>query len=976
MKSLLTPGQRKLFLFLFGFSVFILANSFFLFLASPTETDSKIVEARYQVSTYGAVGTQPIETAAPLKDPDRALPKFYQTMLASHVLGGLALMAAALAFVFWHIGPALKIRNNKAILYGIALTAAMLLLAFSGLFILTEANSAKHRWIFWSHRIFAVLIVFFYLGHRLKSATPPERNKIAYGLAITMGLVLLFLGIHKVQKDGFAGLLSLASIARDANAGEYVEAADNNSIRDPFIPLKPTNLSQPESYFFPSSSSTSTGNPLPSRTLTQEDLSNADVIKNDIEKYGFVVNDSMGSATCARCHAGIVEQWAKSTHRFSSFNNPFYKASVDRIREEENGKVRSHWCGSCHDPVLMFGGKMRQDVDPHWPEAQAGLTCLACHTIDKVHGKEANGNYNISDEQPSPYIFADAKSGMARTLHDMVLKSKPTVHKQMMLQPFYRTSEYCMSCHKVSLDTPINHYRWLRGQNDYDAWHNSGVAHNAARTFYLPPQKKNCQDCHMPLEAINQPDVSAKNGMVKSHRFLAVNNALPFIRDDQGSMKYIENFVKNKVIIDVFALNRTTSVDPIPVKNISALQAGEEVQVDVVVRNHGVGHTFPAGTNDSNEAWIDFQVADDSGKVYFRSGAIGPDGHVDPEAHFYKALFVDKHSQAALKRNPQNFHVLVYSRVIGPGTADVVRYQFRVPEEAAGQNLKVTANLYWRKFNRHYTEFVFQHEKLPALPQFEGVKVPDLPVILISSSEAVFLIQTLDSTAAGLIASASESNPKAESDPRPEWMRYNDYGIGHLQQGDFRSADWAFAQVASLVPQQVDGPRNLARVALQEGRMEEVYSYLEQCEKIKPGDAQTAWFWALAKKKDGDYIEAISALKRVLAYFPEDREAWNELGRTHYLNGEYPEALQADLELLQIDPESAIGHYYRMLCYRAMGEQDKAAEAEKAYLKYQIDETAAEVTQKYRLEQPIDNRESQPLHVHDFSEKEMISQAK
>ena len=92
----------------------------------------------------------------------------------------------------------------------------------------------------------------------------------------------------------------------------------------------------------------------------------------------------------------------------------------------------------------------------------------------------------------------------------------------------------CLTCHKVSLDVPVNDYRWLRGQNEYDNWHDSGVAQNAARTFYRPrdpitgqPVKKNCQDCHMPLEDAPLGDVSAKDGKVRSHRFIAVNTALP-----------------------------------------------------------------------------------------------------------------------------------------------------------------------------------------------------------------------------------------------------------------------------------------------------------------------------------------------------------------------------------------------------------------------------------------------------------------
>ena len=95
-----------------------------------------------------------------------------------------------------------------------------------------------------------------------------------------------------------------------------------------------------------------------------------------------------------------------------------------------------------------------------------------------------------------------------------------------------------MTCHKVSLDAPINDYRYIRGQNEYDNWHDSGVSHNAARTFYLPKDSKSCQDCHMPEEPAVLGDMAAKNrqGEVaplpqREHRAPVLARRL---RDDQG----------------------------------------------------------------------------------------------------------------------------------------------------------------------------------------------------------------------------------------------------------------------------------------------------------------------------------------------------------------------------------------------------------------------------------------------------------
>ena len=81
----------------------------------------------------------------------------------------------------------------------------------------------------------------------------------------------------------------------------------------------------------------------------------------------------------------------------------------------KEAKIKSKWCSGCHDPALMLAGKMTEEIDRNSPQAQAGLTCLACHAIDKIHGRTGNANYNIADEQEDPYLFAESKDGIGRS---------------------------------------------------------------------------------------------------------------------------------------------------------------------------------------------------------------------------------------------------------------------------------------------------------------------------------------------------------------------------------------------------------------------------------------------------------------------------------------------------------------------------------------------------------------------------------
>ena len=712
-----------------------------------------------------------------------------------------------------------------------------------------------------------------------------------------------------------------------------------------------------------------------------------EILKEEIDKYGFVQETQIGAATCQRCHADIVAQWATSVHRFSSFNNPFYEASVVALRdsstasnpwieqhiatypdigEDGPGRAKSKWCSGCHDPALMLAGKMDLPIDREWAESQAGLTCLACHSIDKIHNVTGNGNYNIADEQEDPYLFANAESGsLGAFLHDAALKAKPTVHKRQMLKPFFQTSEFCASCHKVSLPEPVNNYRWVRGQNEYDAWHDSGVALNASRTFYLPPAERTCQDCHMPLEPAIYNDVAAKNGMVKSHRFISVNTALPFLRGDTTSIRMMEeDLQKDKLRVELFALTTESNSEPILdlADALPPLQAGETVMVDVVVRNQGVGHTFPGGTNDSNEGWLEFTVTGENGTVLTISGFLQEDGHLDPMAHVFKAVMVDKNGVPIQQRNAQDIRTVVFANVIGPGTADIAHYEFRIPEALAGQQLTLKARLLWRKFDRPFTEFAY-HANPEGFKQFDDV--PDLPVTEIASHEVTLPVvdgaplATAGTSPVRTIALASGSTSSV-----PDWVRYNDYGIGLLLENDTRGATRAFAEVARLAPDKVDGPLNLAKTALQDGNLERAYEHLRECEQITVGDPRVAWVWGRVRQEDGLYDDAAAAYQYVLETFPNDRAAWRQLGRTHYLNQDYQASIEAYKEALTIDPEDREAHYHLMLNYRALGMTEEADRAEAAFEFYQIDESAFELARTYRLSNEGANLMAQEIRIH------------
>ncbi len=954
LPTLLSPAQKRLLALALVLAGFMLADTLYLLL----------------VRLADHIELDPFALGA------ASLPDFYQALLLAHTGAGLLLAALMAAFLVWHLPAVWRRYHSKAVWTGVPYAALGIALTVTGFFIFSAAASEENSWAWWLHTGASVLAVAGYAAHRSVSHTRPPAVRFARFLGAATASSLALFVVHGASAMGGGGASRGVLGSPGAEGPGGINRDAEAMLRGDFGPSGwvPTGAVPPESPFFPSPATTTTGGFIAARILTQEDPDEgSESIRAETGARRFVQEARIGIEGCERCHSAIADQWATSAHRFASFNNPFYEATIVAMRSEALepnrwierhlvspgtatdgvGRAKSKWCSGCHDPVLLFAGSMGQEIDRSSVEAQAGLTCLSCHAISRIHDRTGNGNYNIGDDSADPYVFASSPPGsVGRFLHDAALKARPEVHTARMLKPFFRQSTYCATCHKVGLTEPVNGYRWLRGQDDFDSWDDSGVSLNAARTFYLPTARRVCQDCHMPPEPAPQGDLAAENGMVRSHRFLAANTALPFLRGDTATQRRIEDFLQaEKLRIDIFAVRVP---DPrsllVLAPRGSSVPAGVPVTFDIVVRNLGVGHAFPGGTNDSNEGWIEFTVTDSVGRRVLASGLVGADGHLDPMAHTFKAVLVDRHGNAIHRRNAQDIHTTVYANVIGPGTADLAHYELTLPAAFAGAMLTVSARLLWRKFDRAYSDFAF--ETNPAgFRDFDSS--PELPVTEIAADSVRILVTAPGTRGMG-----------APVEDASDWIHNNDYGIALLMEGDLRRAAQAFARVETLAPGRIDGPLNLARTAFAEGNLVLAYAALERSEAIDAGNPRAAWVWGQVLQEDGRYEDAVLAYRRVLEAFPGDRAAWTALGRTLFLDGRYQDALGALARVLEIDPEDRIAHYHRMLSLRALGRAEEAARAEAAYLFYGIDEAAQEITRAYRARDPGANIMAQPIPVH------------
>ncbi len=729
----------------------------------------------------------------------------------------------------------------------------------------------------------------------------------------------------------------------------------------------------------------------------------------------------MTSESCGRCHQDIYKEWNSSAHHFSSFNNQWYRKSIEYMQDVV-GTTPSKWCAGCHDHAVFFNGRfdrpIKEQIDT--AEAQAGLGCTSCHSITRVGSTMGQGDFEI--EYPPLHDLAASENSFLRFVHDRLTFIDPQPHREIFLKPFHReqTAEFCSSCHKVHLDVPVNAYRWFRGFNDYDNWQASGVSGQGARSFYYPAKSQKCADCHMPL--VPSRDPAAKNGMIKSHRFAAANTALPFVNKDPEQLKAVQDFLRDgQISVDVFGIVRADEPRPAPAAErgaaepkiastfavgeesasfgaaqnfitapveviapldkinggLTPVRRGESVRVEVVVRTRKVGHFFPGGTVDAFDVWVELEATDDNGRTILHSGSVedGGKGPVEPGAHFYRSLLLDEHGNPINKRNAWAARSLAYVRLIPPGAADTIHYRLQIPQDA-GDRIHLKAKVNYRKFMWWNTQWAFagmrdpEHKDFALSPSYDdGRWVFKGSTEKVSGSiKAIPDIPTTvmaESKATLQVLPAGAALPEAKAVMNPQVReRWNDYGIGLLLQGDIRGAEATFLKVTQMDPGYADGWVNVARARIQEGNMAAAEEMLRKALERDPKLAKTHFFLGTALKSLGRYDEALTHLRTAAEQYPRDRVVRNTLGRVLFLKREFGPAIDEFKAVLSIDPEDLQAHYNLMLCYQGLGDAAAAERERVLYTRFKADESSQAITGPYRQLHEHDNNERQQIHEH------------
>jgi tetratricopeptide (TPR) repeat protein len=614
--------------------------------------------------------------------------------------------------------------------------------------------------------------------------------------------------------------------------------------------------------------------------------------------------DLGNSQYCAQCHLAISKRWESSAHRFSSLNDPFYAASLASAQSRRSPE-QLKFCGGCHDPLLLFGGGMDEHPQAEHPLADAGISCLSCHAVREMPSLVGNGSYQLA--RPEHYEGHDSDNLTRREVSNRLLRSQPGKHIASFSPPFLRDSRMCVSCHKAHIPAGLNQHRWIRGQNDWDPWHDSGAGGHSARTFYPPSEEQErCQDCHMPR--IEADDPAAHDGKVADHAFPGANTALPAFLGDEAWLARNQAFLEGVISLRVGAVefgdheDHATGPRSLAPPPSITVPAGETINVDLVVRNHRSGHLFPGGIADLRELWLELELQDERGMTLAVSGWLNAEGHLDPAAHRWNTTLLDGEGEPLRIHDVEKTHLILSSRRIMMGASDVVRVRLVAPQGAS----RLRARILHRKFTRDYVEFVLG-------PHADAMPITELASTEFHFADGEFATAEPASDAGGLL---------------------RDLGIAYLLRGDTTLArEAALAAAARL--EHDPGPRlDLARIALADGSLDLAEEWIRKADSIAPGHPSAAWLLARVRTAQGRHEEALAALDRALQVFPADRELWLMKGEALYRLERPEDSLEALGRVLQIDPEHLGAHALLAQLHGDRGDEEARARHQKAADRY------------------------------------------
>jgi hypothetical protein len=581
--------------------------------------------------------------------------------------------------------------------------------------------------------------------------------------------------------------------------------------------------------------------------------------------------------SCASCHPSAAAQHHAGPHANASFNNPWYRSVIERLREDETFRESRH-CAGCHDPLMLVSGRMEREIDPADPLVLAGVTCNVCHGITAATS-DGNASYVLSTADP--------------LLPDPNVPEQVEAHRERMAPPVLGTPLLCGSCHRGFLGAEETHTAsFLPGIDELGAWRGSAWGEQQAQRIEpVALEGRECRDCHMDPEGGEPGEFSASDGAIASHRFAGGHSAIAV--GDPAQTARVEARQRSAATIDVPGLTRADG-SFVPLERGDEIPTGERVVFDVVIRNVGAGHRFPGGARDIRDHFVALRVLDARGRELAQAGRAYARGDAgDPSAFAMRTAVLDEEGRPEVEHLVHRFRALGWDHTIAPRDAAAVRYAVTIPADAA-RPIRVEATLRARRHHLAFSRFACEDQGTRRARAFDAAaRAAGMPRLDACADEPIVDLASF----------------RTDQPARPAWERLYEHAMALSH--DVQEALAASERSAALALERAPEDATLARAALlalvadvqaRTGRRGEALATALRAEALSGphpaidrarGHAEAqVWRWA----------EAADAFGAVARAAPLDTEAQRDHARALGSLARGPETLAATARGLRLFP--------------------------------------------------------------------------
>lgn len=584
----------------------------------------------------------------------------------------------------------------------------------------------------------------------------------------------------------------------------------------------------------------------------------------------------------AGCHPGLEETHSVRGHA-AGIRNPAYRTTLADF-ERRKGREAARWCRGCHEP----------------DDVRQAVGCAECHSAQEVHAGFGNAALvldGVSGRRAEG-------SGLRAFWSDLDTRLRPRSHAARLLRPaMHRSAEFCGSCHRKHWNLPQNQFRWLEGPDEYRAWQASRFSGTSLFAVGEATEARSCVGCHDPHGSARK--VAGRPEPLRLDLFLRRDPAGP--RDAESSTH-------------------------------RARGAGGKGEwrasdfLDVVVHNSGVGHDFPYGMPDLHEAWLEVEVTDRMGRLRARSGGVDPDGTLDPHAHVYRLVALDRRGKRVDHGNLDERVSVREWRRIPAGESDLARYQ--LPElPLAGGEVRVRL---LRRRRPLFSRWVGEDAKPPEVLAEAVAGLEQLREQTGMTGERLRRY--------GMALATVKAYPEAirlllRAREGGEGAAETDLALGRvfLLEGDLLAAREAFQRAAG-------GRVSGAPVG------------------ISAEVRARAWEAAVLRRM-GQPDAAARRLRDLAKRYPRDRQLRFELGLTLMALLKHQDAAREFAAMLDVDPLDVSAHYNLMLCQQRL---NRLTAAQREETVYRLLADTGSPSPKQAASSGPGAVEERPLHVHEL----------